>query len=258
MPETTRPGRVIFVGAGPGSPDLLTVRAVRCLSTADVIVHDALVPRSLLDSIDAPGERVAVPREGAAGADTGVAVGRLLVRLAEGGRTVARLKGGDPSVFARLNEELAPLRTAGIAVEFVPGVTAALAAAAAAGTPLTSRAGASCLTIVTGHDAREKGAAFDFAPLASLAGTVVVYMGVEEAERWSSAMLEGGAAPDTPVTIVSRCSWPDERVGTSTLARCAADLARHGWRAPAIFIVGAVGDESSAAMRRQVRLQETP
>lgn len=130
----SRPGRVWFVGAGPGSWDLLTIRAAECLRTADVVVHDALVPPWLRDAIAPAAELVPVDREAAAAGDAGAATGRLLVRLAVTGRTVVRLKGGDPTVFARLAEEIQPLRDAGIACELVPGVTAALAAAAAAST----------------------------------------------------------------------------------------------------------------------------
>jgi siroheme synthase len=137
------PGRVIFVGAGPGDPGLLTMRAVECLRRADVIVHDVLVPAAVLDAAGTRAERMPVPRSPHGDEDPGIAVGRLLADLARHHGVVVRLKGGDPTVFARLAEEQEPLRAAGIAWEIVPGVTAALAAAAAAGIPLTSRAAAS-------------------------------------------------------------------------------------------------------------------
>ena len=234
----SRPGRVWFVGAGPGSWDLLTIRAAACLQTADLVVHDALVPPWLRDAIAPTAELVPVERETADG-DPGEATGRLLVRLAASGRTVVRLKGGDPAVFARLAEEIQPLRDAGIAYELVPGVTAALAAAAAAAAPLTSRATASSLTLVTGHEAGDKPNAVDFRTIASLPGTLAIYMGIEQMDRWSTALLEAGKPAETPVTIVSRCSWPDQRIITSTLARCAVDAAAAGLRPPAIAIVGA-------------------
>jgi uroporphyrinogen III methyltransferase/synthase len=231
----------VFVGAGPGAPDLLTGRAVAALAQADAVVHDRLVPPEILDLVGPAAERIAVPGTVPAGTDRGDAVGQLLVSLAGSGRHVVRLKGGDPGVFARLAEELDPLREAGILVEFVPGVTAALAAAAAAGIPLTSRAAASSLTLVTGHEADEKSTAFDFAPLAAIPGTLAVYMGVEQAGHWSRALLEAGLPATTPVTIVSRCSWPDQRIAASTLGRCATDITRHGWQPPAVIIVGAAG-----------------
>lgn len=232
------PGRVVFVGAGPGAPDLLTVRAAACLRQADTVVHDALVPRQLLDTLRPGVECIPVPRDDASERDSGASAGRLLVRLASEGRSVVRLKGGDPSVFARLAEELEPLHDAGIAVEIVPGVTAALAAAAAAGVPLTSRASASSLSIVTGRDADEKSAHDDFRPLAAFPGTLAVYMGVEQAARWSEALIAAGKPGDTPVVIVTRCSWPDQRITTTTLERCADDLVRHGWQPPAVIVVG--------------------
>ena len=233
-------GRVAFVGAGPGAPDLLTLRALERLRSADVVVYDQLVPPAILALAGSATERLPVPRGADACGETnpGEAAGHLLVRLARAGRNVVRLKGGDPSVFARLVEELEPLREAGIAVEFVPGVTAALAAAAAAGVPLTSRSAASSLTILTGHEADDKASGIDFHDLAALPGTLAVYMGVEQMARWSADLLAAGKSADTPVTIVSRCSWPEQRIATTTLARCAADAVRLGWQSPAVILVG--------------------
>jgi len=230
-------GRVAFVGAGPGNPDLLTLRAARWLRQADVVVHDALVPRELLVAVGPATELVPVPRDGA---DPGEAAGHLVVQLAREGRTVVRLKGGDPAVFARMAEELRPLEEAGIPYEIVPGVTAALAAAAAAGIPLTSRAAASAVCLVTGHEADEKRSAIDFTALAAVPGTLAIYMGVEQVDKWSRGLLAAGKPGDTPVTIVSRCSWPDEQIAVTTLAECVADAQRQHWRSPAVAIVGAV------------------
>ena len=233
-------GRVVFVGAGPGAPDLLTLRALECLRGADVIVYDRLVPPAILALADPGAECLPVPRgsEACGDADPGETAGLLLARLAQEGRSVVRLKGGDPSVFARLVEELEPLREAGIAIEFVPGVTAALAAAAAAGVPLTSRSAASSLTILTGHEAGDKASGIDFHDLAAVPGTLAVYMGVEQMARWSADLMAAGKPVDTPVTIVSRCSWPEQRIATTTLEQCAADAVRLGWQAPAVIIVG--------------------
>lgn len=234
------PGRVIFVGAGPGDPRLLTLRAVDCLRHADVVVHDALVPLAVLDAAGTSAERIPVPRSPRGEEDPGIAIGRLLVDLARRHAVVVRLKGGDPTVFARLAEEQQPLREAGIAWEIVPGVTAALAAAAAAGVPLTSRTSASSVTLLTGHEACDKDATLDFNALARLPGTLAVYMGVEQVATWSRSLMAAGKSGDTPVTIVSRCSWPDQRTCLTTLARCGSELDRCGWTAPAIVIVGDV------------------
>jgi uroporphyrinogen III methyltransferase/synthase len=239
-------GRVAFVGAGPGDPELLSLRALERLRQADVVVHDALVPPNVLALIPSQAERLAVPRDSRDdGADPGTAIGQLLARLAAAGRLVVRLKGGDPGIFGRLSEEMAPVRAAGVAVEIVPGITSAAAAAAAAGIPLTSRSNASVVTILTGHEAVDKPEAIDFRTLAATPGTLAIYMGVEQVGRWSRELIAAGKPADTPVTVVSRCGWPDERVGTSTLARCVQDFGRHAWPAPAVAIVGDVADHAA-------------
>ena len=239
-------GRVLFVGAGPGNPDLLTVRAVESLRNADAVVYDTLVPPEVLDLVSPTAERLAVPRDSReVHGDPGEAIGRLLATLAADGRTVVRLKGGDPAVFGRLLEEMTPLCDAGIPVEIVPGISAAMAAAAAAGIPLTSRSAASSLTILTGHEAVDKRELIDFRSLSAIAGTLAIYMGVEQVERWSSGLLTAGKPADTPVAIVSHCSWPDQRIAYSTLARCAADFATYNWPAPAVVIVGDVAQPSA-------------
>jgi len=235
-------GRVAFVGAGPGAADLLTLRARERLAAADVVIHDRLVHPEVMALLPASCERICIDRRDLADADPGGTTGELLVRLAATGRLVVRLKGGDPTVFARLAEELAPLRRAGVAVEIVPGVTAALAAAAAAVMPLTSRAKASSLTLVTGHEARGKEEPVDLGPFASLPGTMAIYMGIEQLAAWSRRLIDAGRAADTPVTLVSRCSWPDQQVATATLAEAAMVAARDGWQPPAVLIVGAVAE----------------
>lgn len=237
-------GRVVFVGAGPGDPDLLTLRAVERLRSAAVVVHDALVPEAVLAVAGSAPLRIPVPRTRSGDEDPGVAVGRLLVELARRHPLVVRLKGGDPAVFARLAEEQQPLREAGIPWEIVPGVTAALAAAAAAGVPLTSRSAASSVTFLTGHEACDKESPLDFAALAHLPGTLVIYMGVEQIATWSRSLIAAGKRSDTPVTVVSRCSWPDQRLFVTTLAGCGVEFDRCRWPAPAIVIVGDVASRS--------------
>jgi uroporphyrinogen III methyltransferase/synthase len=232
-------GRVSFVGAGPGHPELITLRGLERLRSAETIVHDTLVPAAILDLASSRAIRIPVPRDATNG-DPGEATGRLLVELSLAGRRVVRLKGGDPGVFGRLAEETAPLRAAGIPVEIVPGVTAALAAAAAADVPLTSRAAASNLTIVTGHEADGKVSPVDLEALAALPGTLAVYMGVARAGRWAAALVAAGRSIATPVTIVSRCSWPDQQIATATLGTLAQAFAEHQWPSPAVVIVGDV------------------
>lgn len=232
-------GWVSFVGAGPGHPDLLTIRGLERLRAADCVLHDALVPRTFLEVLAPHAEWIPVTREGSNG-DPGESIGLLLLELVRSGRRVVRLKGGDPSVFARLAEETLPLRQAGIAFETVPGVTAALAAAAAAGIPLTSRASSSSLTFVTGHDAQEKDSPLDIGALASLPGTLVVYMGVASAPRWAAGLLAAGRGPDTPVAIVGQVSRPDERIARTTLAGLADAKDSPAFGTPAVAVVGDV------------------
>lgn len=229
---------VVFVGAGPGAADLLTRRAVDRLARAEVVVHDHLVHPEVLALVPASADRICVDRRDVSDADPGRTTGEMLVQLARSGRHVVRLKGGDPTVFARLAEEIEPVRQAGLAVEIVPGITAALAAAAAAGVPLTSRESASSLTFVTGHPARGKTEPCDLTDLAAVPGTIVVYMGVEQIASWSQRLMDAGRSGDTPVTLVSRCGWPDQRVASTTLATCADDADRQRWRSPAVLLVG--------------------
>jgi uroporphyrinogen III methyltransferase/synthase len=246
------------VGAGPGAADLLTLRAVERLRAADVIVHDALVPTRLLDEINPSAARIAVARDLESRPSPGVATGQLLAALVLEGRAVVRLKGGDSAVFARLGEELEPLRQAGIVAEFVPGITAALAAAAAAGVSLTNRDTASSLTIVTGREADEKPDGLDFRRLAEVPGTLAVYMGVDQVARWSQHLMAVGKPANTPVTVVSRCSWPDQRIGTSTLAECVADFERQGWRSPAVVLLGVAAATRSGPLSGRLVLVTRP
>ena len=238
-PGQRSPGeiRVAFVGAGPGHPDLITVRGLDRLRRADCVVHDGLVPDEILGAAPASAERIAVSRDGGGG-DPGTATGRLLVGLACTGKRVVRLKGGDPSIFGRLEEETRPLDEAGIPYETVPGVTALLAAAASAGIPLTARSCASHVTILTGHEAESKPSPIDLGRLATLPGTLAVYMGMASMKRWAAGLVAAGRPADTAVTVVSRCSWPDERVDHATLGT----LADRGdaWPTPAVVIVGDV------------------
>lgn len=201
-------------------------------------MHDQLVHPEVLALVPASADRICIDRRDVTDADPGRTTGELLVRLARAGRHVVRLKGGDPTIFARLAEEMEPVREAGLAVEIVPGITAALAAAAVAGVPLTSRDTASSLTFVTGHPARGKTEPCDLTDLAAVPGTIVVYMGVEQIASWSQRLIDAGRSTDTPVTLVSRCGWPDQRVASTTLATCASDADRQGWRSPAVLLVG--------------------
>jgi uroporphyrinogen III methyltransferase/synthase len=235
-----RGGHVLFVGAGPGQPDLLTVRAIRALEQADVVVHDQLVSPAVLNIIRPNAQKILLSEilEPSSGNDTGFAIGTYLARCAAEGHIVVRLKGGDPTIFARLREEIEPLIEHSISFEIVPGITSATAAAAAAVTPLTSRSISSSLTIVTGHEAKEKKGTIDYENLSIREGTIVIYMGVEQAQHWSDALLKAGRSSDTPVTLVSRCSWPDQRIIQTTLGSCATDIDIAKIPSPAVAMIG--------------------
>ena len=238
--STTCNGHVIFVGAGPGQPDLLTVRATRALEQANVVIYDQLVSPAVLNLIQPDAQKISLAEilDGSTGKDVGQIIGKCLAQHATDSRNVVRLKGGDPTIFARLREEIEPLNKYSISFEIIPGITSATAAAAAAGTPLTSRNISSSLTIVTGHEAKEKQDTIDYDKLAIQEGTVVIYMGVDQVQHWSNALLKAGRAPDTPVTFVSRCSWPDQRIIETTLSSCAADIDVARLPSPAVAVIG--------------------
>ena len=235
-----RCGHVLFVGAGPGQPDLLTVRAIRALEQADVVVHDQLVSPAVLNIIQPSAQKILLSEilEHSSEKDTGLTLGTYLAECAANGHTVVRLKGGDPTIFARLREEIEPLIEHSISFEIIPGITSATAAAAAAVTPLTSRSISSSLTIVTGHEAKNKKETLDYENLSVQEGTIVIYMGVEQAQHWSNALLKAGRSPDTPVTLVSRCSWPDQRIIQTTLGSCALDIDVAKIPSPAVAMIG--------------------
>lgn len=246
MPVDQIKGCVRFVGAGPGDPDLLTVRGLKLLQQADVVVHDALVSTEILSLAQSNAQLIPVIRDTG---DTGESTGRLLVELSRQGLFVVRLKGGDPSIFARLSEELLPVCEAGIPFEIVPGITAATAAAAMATISLTSRSNASAVAFVTGHECDEKSTPIDFERLASFQGTIVIYMGVEKAATWSAELIRSGMSPDTPVSVVSRCSLPHQSTVSSTLLELSNDLEALRLPSPAVIIIGQVVTEDALIRR---------
>ncbi|HEY3695844.1 uroporphyrinogen-III C-methyltransferase, partial [Phenylobacterium sp.] len=227
---------VALVGAGPGDPELITVRGRRLLHRADVVVVDRLAPQLLLDQL---GDDVTVvdaakfPRGAQVGQD---AITRAILDHALAGRYVVRLKGGDPFVFGRGGEELEACREAGVECRVVPGVTAAFAAAAAAGAPLTHRGQAQAVTFVTGHAARGEVPELDWPALARPNQTVVVYMGLSTAGLIAGRLMDAGRDPATPALIVENASRADERRRTTTLGGLAAAAA--GLTGPALLVVG--------------------
>src|SRR5690606_27931736 len=218
-------GVVWLIGAGPGSADLLTLRAQRLLLEADVIVHDGLVPQEVVDMGRRDAERIAVGKAKGRHSVSQSEIDALIVRLARKGKRVARLKAGDPLVFGRAGEELAALKAAGIRAEVVPGVTAALAAAADAQASLTLRGVASSLTFATGHGA-EGGEPAGWPAIAAVGGTVAVYMGRTVAQETQARFLAAGVPPDTPVVAVENAGRVSRRLLAGTLADLPALSAR--------------------------------
>ena len=229
-------GRVWLVGAGPGDPDLLTVKALKVLNTADVVVHDGLVSGEILELAPASARRISVAKRKSRHSYAQDEINRMLVAFALEGLTVVRLKGGDPFMFGRGGEELEACREAGVECDVVPGVTAALAASAAAGAPLTHRGSAQAVTFVTGHAASGAEPDLDWASLAKANQTVVIYMGVSTAAAIAGRLTGAGRLAATPALIVENASRADERRIVTTLGGLADAAA--GLTGPALLIVG--------------------
>jgi uroporphyrin-III C-methyltransferase len=225
---------VSLVGAGPGDPDLLTLRAARLLADAEVVVHDALVGDGVLALVPASAELIDVgKRPGRATPQEMIST--LLVELGRQGKRVVRLKGGDPFVFGRGGEEALALHEAGVPFEIVPGITSSVAAPAAAGIPVTHRGVSAAFTVVTGH--RQPGEPdVDWRSLAKVGGTIVVLMGVAHRAAIASELIAGGLALDTPVAAVHRATTTHQDV-----TRCALhDLGDADVRSPAVIVIGPV------------------
>ncbi|MFD3263794.1 uroporphyrinogen-III C-methyltransferase [Phenylobacterium ferrooxidans] len=229
-------GSVWLVGAGPGDPELLTLKAFKVLSTADVVVHDGLVSDEILDLAPSTARRISVAKRKSRHSYAQGEINRMLVAFALEGLTVIRLKGGDPFIFGRGGEELEACREAGVACHVVPGVTAALASAASAGAPLTHRGAAQAVTFVTGHAATGETPDLDWAGLAKANHTVVIYMGLSTAGGIAERLMAAGRAGATPALIVENASRADERRVVTDLAGLAAAAADVS--GPALLIVG--------------------
>jgi len=240
-----------IVGAGPGDPDLLTLRALRCLQEADVILHDHLVPPAILDRARREAERIAVGKRKNAPGWRQADIERELVARVKRGQIVVRLKSGDPFVFGRGGEEVDALRREGLPWTVVPGVTAALGCAAAVGIPLTDRRHASSVTLLSGHGAGV-GAADGWPASFAPDQTLVVYMGASEAASVRDRMLARGLAAATPVAIVESGTRAGQRLSTGTLAdlpRLAAPHVARGGAGPTLIVVGAVASLAGAEPR---------
>ena len=232
-------GEVTLVGAGPGDPELLTLKALRALQDADVILHDRLVPRAVLDMARRDATRISVGKAAGGVGSTQAEINALLIEHALQGKRVVRLKGGDPFIFGRGGEELEALQKAHIRFSVIPGITAAAGCAAYAGIPLTHRDHAHSVTFVTGHedgDGREP----DYQALAKPGITAVFYMGLARVGHIAARLVQHGAPEALPAALIAQGTLENQRVITGTLATIAAAAARAGLESPALLVVGEV------------------
>jgi uroporphyrin-III C-methyltransferase len=227
---------VHLVGAGPGDPGLLTLRAAELLRRCDVVVHDRLVGDEILAMVPPWAEQVDVGKTPGAPGPTQDDINAILIDRGARFECVVRLKGGDPHVFGRAAEELVALHAAGIATDVVPGVSSAIAAPAAAGIPLTTRYASSGFTVITAHQDPRNDRTLDWHALARLGTTLVILMGASRAAAIAERLVEGGMAPDTPVAVITEASLPGEQITRTTLGRLGAAPVRN----PSTIVVGAV------------------
>ncbi len=238
-------GTVHLVGAGPGDPGLITVRAVQCLREADLVLYDYLANPTLVEYAKEGAELVRLGRHDQGRSLSPDEISELMVQAALEGKNVVRLKGGDASIFGRGIDEADACRSAGITFEIVPGITSGLATAAYAEIPLTHHEDASAVALVTGHEREGKDEShLDYKALASFPGTLVFYMGVKWAGRWSGALMEHGKPPDTPVAIVQWCTRARQQTVKCTLETVVDVIGEKGIRPPSLFVVGKVVDHA--------------
>ncbi len=236
------------MGAGPGDPELMTVKARRRLANADVVLHDKVPGPDVLDAVP-PAKREDVGTRGGGEGTSQDYINDRLVDLAHEGQNVVRLKGGDPTVFGRGGEELRHLAAHDVPVEVVPGVTSAIAGPAAAGIPMTDREFASSVTFVTGHeDPTKSESVVDWEALAETGGTIVVLMGVRRLPAYTEALLAAGMDPEIPVAMVERATRPGQQVATGTLETIVAARDEAGIEPPAITVIGGVAGVREAVV----------
>ncbi len=237
MSSSPRPGTVYLVGAGPGDPELITVRGLRCLRHADTVLYDRLVHPDLIDEAPLTARRISVGKAAGRPGIGQAAIHRLLIEHARSGRVVVRLKGGDPFVFGRGSEEAEALSLAGVAWEVVPAVSSALGVPASAGIPLTHRQVARGFAVVTGHQVG--GGELDWQALARI-DTLVVLMGVAALPSVARELTRHGRDPATPAALISRGTLPDARIVTGTLANLPERAAEALIQPPATLVIGEV------------------
>ncbi len=236
-------GKVYLVGAGPGDPELVTLKARRLIGGCDALVYDYLVNETLLDWVKGGCDRICVGKRAGFHSLPQEKIEALLVQLARKGLTVVRLKGGDPFIFGRGGEEALALRMAGVEYEVVPAVTAALGCAAYIGIPLTHRTASTAVTFLSGHEAPDKGTGaktVDWRAHAASGATLVLYMAMGRLAEITGELIAGGRAPSTPVAVVQWGTTPRQRSVNGTLADIVRHVEQAGIGAPAVVIVGEV------------------
>ncbi len=237
-----RPARVTLVGAGPGDPELLTLKAARALREARLVLYDHLVGKEVLELCPKDADRIYVGKESGCHTLTQDGIIDLMIRLACSGRPVLRLKGGDPYIFGRGGEEVQALAAHGIPYDVIPGISAAQGAAACAGVPLTHRDHADTLVFVTGHGRASKtgDAALDWPTLARPRQTLVIYMGVASLPVICARLIEHGAPPTTPAAVIERATLPNQRDVVGTLSSLPTLALVHDVKPPALIVIGSV------------------
>lgn len=251
-PAPLTPGKVWLVGAGPGDPDLLTVKAARLIATADAIVYDHLVGEGVRALFPAGCRQIYVGKKAAKHTMKQEEINQLLVDLAGEGLSVLRLKGGDPFIFGRGGEELEILQAAGLSFEVVPGVTAAAGCAAYAGFPLTHREHAQSVTFVTGH-LKDGSVDLDWPALARPGQTVVFYMGIGAAAQICEQMIAHGLPAKTPAAVIRKGTLPDQKTLLATLGSLPQRIAESGIKPPALIVIGSV-----VGLHRKLNWYEKP
>ncbi|HOI57615.1 MAG TPA: uroporphyrinogen-III C-methyltransferase [Methanoculleus sp.] len=234
-------GKAYLVGSGPGGLGLMTIRAREVIDTADVVLYDQLPGEEILATLPEDAERIDCGKYGGSHTLEQDEIEVLMVERVKAGKTVVRLKGGDPFLFGRGGEEIETLRAHGISVEVVPGVTSAIAVPEMVGIPVTHRRYASQVTFITGHeDPTKPESALDWEVLARLKGTLVILMGVKNLPAIAASLTAHGKDPATPVAIIERGLRPDQRVTVGTLADIAEKARAAGVRPPAVIVIGGV------------------
>lgn len=248
--EAVRTAKVTLVGAGPGDPELLTLKAAKALQASQLVMYDHLVGKQVLDLVPRSADRIYVGKESGHHTVTQDGIIDLMVRLARSGRPVLRLKGGDPYIFGRGGEEVQALAANGIPFEVIPGISAAQGAAACAGIPLTHRDHAGILVFATGHlrsEGSDRVVDLDWTMLARPRQTVVIYMGVGTLPVICAELMRHGLSPDTPAAMVERATHPGQRTVAGTIQSLPTLALLHGVKAPALIMIGGV-----VALREQL------